>query len=68
MNLSSPRSQQGDSRLVAVVMAAVQAYLDDEAKTSEPEADIKVSAWRMAVRRDTTDTRLWRGLPWKGSD
>jgi seryl-tRNA(Sec) selenium transferase len=68
LNPSPTLSQESDPRLLAAVMAAVQAYLDQEAKTSDSQTDTRLSAWRITARADTVDTQSWRRLPWKGSD
>jgi hypothetical protein len=54
-------SRVPDERTLAVVIAAVQAYLDDEAGTSRIRGPIRLSRWKTApwqVFRDRT--ALWR--------
>ena len=55
MNGPSLNSGQRDSKTVAAVMAAVQAYLDDEAVAEVDEGLPMNPSWRMAAWLPTVD-------------
>ena len=52
--------------MVAAVMAAVQAYLDDEAVAEVDEGLPMNPSWRMAARLPTVDTWASRHRSWTG--
>ena len=68
MTATSTVTGQKKPILVAAVIAAVQAYLDEEAAQEEPQEDGKVSSWRMEVRSDTMGPESGRGSSWTSRD
>ena len=52
--------------LQAAIMAAVQAYLDDEDRASSRHDVASLSAWRLAAREPILAVQFGRGLGWKG--
>ena len=62
-----PQSSQAVPRVLAAVMAAVQAYVDDEeanARAAEPPPPSR--AWRLAAWLPTADAQLARHRSWTG--
>ena len=57
MTTPSPNGRLHDSRTVAAVIAAVQAYLDEEAHDGPPQASAGLSEWKRAP------WLMWRGSP-----
>ena len=56
-----------DARTMAAVMAAVQAYLDDESSPATSGATLRLSPWKMAPWQALRDDRHlltgnWRNL------
>lgn len=60
MTVSQPIS---GSEIAAVVIAAVQAYLEDEAESQAPRQPTTTGAWRMAVEHHGgwAQGRSWTG-------
>ena len=56
-----------DGKLIAAVMAAVDAYLAEEARAAETMRRGGLGAWRAAARQ-SVDPQLWRGRLWAGRD
>ena len=57
MTAPSSNGTARDSRTMAAVIAAVQAYLDEEARDESPRASVGLSAWKKAP------WLMWRGSP-----
>jgi hypothetical protein len=57
-----------DPKLVAAVMAAVEAFVADEVRASGARSTGGIGAWRMAARHPVEGAQLSRMLPWKGRD
>ena len=49
-------------------MAAMQAFLEDEAQGVSSRTAKSARAWKMAAWRPIKDAQLWSGLRWKGRD
>ncbi|MCH8205419.1 MAG: hypothetical protein IH956_00255 [Chloroflexi bacterium] len=67
MTIRSSDRAGRDPKLVAAVMAAVEAFVADEARAASPQST-GVGAWRMAARHPVEGAQLWRALSWKGRD
>ena len=52
--------------MVVAVMAAVRAYLDDEARSQDLQASRPVRAWKLAAWKPVMDAQLRRDLSWRG--
>ena len=52
---------------MAAILAAVQAYLEEEAQPVSAAPVRSARAWRMAAWQPTVDVQF-RHLPWKGRD
>ena len=63
----TPTMDGPDGKLIAAVMAAVDAYLTEEARAAESGRRGRLSAWR-AVARQSVDPQLWLGRSWTGRD
>ncbi|MCH7744466.1 MAG: hypothetical protein IIC84_00150 [Chloroflexi bacterium] len=59
-------SSMPDPKLMSAVMAAVQAYLDEEANAMSPQADQQGRAWKLAAWHPRLDMRFRRSLSWNG--
>ena len=57
----------GGPRTMAAVMAAVQAYMDEEARLHGPPAARKLSAWKRASWRTFRGDSHSRSWSWKTS-
>ena len=57
-----------DHRTAAAIMAAVQAYLEQEAHLAEPETAGRISQWKLALRQ--TQSAPGHGIQrsWSGRD
>ena len=66
MTINSPVQAGRDPKLVAAVMAAVEAYLAYEARMVGTQATRSLGAWRMTARMPAGGAWLSSGLPWKG--
>ncbi len=55
-----------DPKLMSAVMAAVQAFLDQEALSMPTAQATQGRAWKLAAWHPTFDMHLRRGLSWKG--
>ncbi len=51
MTQSSHNPGTLDPRVLAAVMAAVQAYLEQEARAASPQPSRRLSAWKLAAWR-----------------
>jgi hypothetical protein len=58
-------SSQRDDNLMAAIMAAVQAYLEEE-EPGGVQLNAPWRAWKMTAWRPIIDARFQRRLPWKG--
>ena len=68
MTIRSSDGAERDPKLVAAVMAAVEAFVADEARAGGQHSTSGVGAWRMAARHPVEGAQPWRTLPWKGRD
>ena len=68
MTEAFPGSNGRKARIMAAVMAAVQAYLEEEAYSAGPRATGPISAWKMAARTQARNEPLVRPLSWTGRD
>ena len=55
-----------DDRLVAVISAAVQAYMDAEAAALPDASGRSGRAWKMVARNLALDSAAMRALSWRG--
>ena len=62
----SGRDLPSDPQKLAAVMAAVQAYLNEETSGPVQGAIRPQRLWRMAVWPQLHGAQLLRGTPWKG--
>ena len=58
----------GDPKLVAVVVAAVEAFLDSESRDQTGPRTARIGAWRTAARRPSEHIHFGRGLAWRHID
>lgn len=54
-----------DPKLVAAVIAAVEAFLDAELVEQAGTRTVCIGAWRMAGRRPAERSPFGRGLAWR---
>ena len=57
-----------DPKLVAAIIAAVEAFLDAESQAHAGPRTAGIGAWRMAARRRAERAPFGRGLAWRGLD
>ncbi len=61
------RSSQADPKVLAAVMGAVQAYVDEEEANAHTQEPLPPSrAWRLAAWLPTADIQLGRHRSWTG--
>ena len=68
--MSSPSSndERSGAGLMAAVMGAVQAYLDEEARSEKLPGRRSLRAWKLAARQPITDVQFRSGPSWTGRD
>ena len=57
-----------DHRTAAAIMAAVQAYLEQEAHLAEPESGGRISRWKLALRQPQSAPARGIHGSWSGRD
>ncbi|MCH7801760.1 MAG: hypothetical protein IIC24_09500 [Chloroflexi bacterium] len=60
------QSDPDDPRLVAAVIAAVQAYMESEVSAEPPSP--RISAWNHAARSWQAGDQFGRQISWRGID
>ena len=66
MSVLPSEGHRPPTKLMVAVMAAVQAHLDDEARSQDLQASKPVRAWKLAAWKPIMDAQFRRDLPWKG--
>ena len=68
MSTASSGPLEPGGKLMAAMMAAVDAYLEEEAAATGSQSREAPRAWRLAAWQPSITGRLWRRLPWNGRD